>query len=87
LLYATIFHLLAGMVTGSLFKVRTLALLLGFVLIEALGLALMQGGIAFLWAVVLLVAIQVGYFAGLYSRRVLEDAGYSLPIVRTRRTP
>ena len=87
MLYATIFHLLAGTVTGSVFKVRTLLILLGLVLIESVILAIVHGSIAGLWAVANLIGIQVGYLVGIYVRGVLEQAGYLLPSVRTRRMP
>jgi hypothetical protein len=87
LLYATIFHLLAGSVTGSVFKVRTLLILLAFVLIESVILAIVHGSIAGPWALANLTVVQVGYLAGIYLRGVLEQAGYLLPSVRTRRIP
>jgi hypothetical protein len=86
LLYAIIFHLLAGGVTGSIFKVRTLLLVLSFVLVEFAIVALVEGRIAVLWAVASLIAVQVGFVAGMYSRGLLEHAGYSLTRVGKRRT-
>jgi hypothetical protein len=86
LLYATIFHVLAGTVTGSLFKARTLLLLLGFVFIESLSLVIVQGSITIPWVIGMVVAIQIGYFVGMLSRRALEHAGYSVP-VRERHIP
>jgi hypothetical protein len=85
LLYAIIFHLLAGAVTGSIFKVRTLLLVLSFVLVEFAILTLVQGGIAVLWAVASLIAVQIGFAAGMYARGLLEHAGYSFPRVEKRR--
>jgi hypothetical protein len=87
LLYATILHLLAGTVTGSVFKVRTLLILLGLVLVESLILAFVHGSIAALWAVANIVGVQAGYLVGIFARDILEQAGYSLPIVRSRRLP
>jgi hypothetical protein len=87
LLYSTILHLLAGSVTGSVFRVRTLLILLGLVLVESLILAFVQSSIAGPWAVANIVGVQVGYFAGIFARGVLEHAGYSLPSVRPRRFP
>jgi hypothetical protein len=85
LLYAVIFHLLAGAVTGSIFKVRTLLLVLSFVLVEFAILAFAEGGVAVLWPVASLIAVQVGFAAGMYTRGLLEHAGYSLPRVGKRR--
>jgi len=87
LLYAATLHLLAGAVTGSIFKVRTLLLLLGLVLAETAVFTMLHGSRSGLWALINLLAVQVGYFAGAYSRAVLEQAGVSRPGVPTRRLP
>ena len=87
MLYATLLHLLAGAVTGSVFKVRTLLVLLVLVLAESVILALAHGSIAALWTITNLIGVQVGYFVGMFARSVLEQAGYSAPSVRTRRLP
>jgi hypothetical protein len=78
LLYAITFQFLAGGVTGSIFKVRTLLLVLSVVLVEFVLLIFLQGGVAVLWAVAGLIAVQAGYVAGLYTRGLLEYAGYLL---------
>ena len=83
MLYATIFHLLAGAVTGSVFKVRTLLILLGLVLFESVILAIVHGSIAGPWAAANLIGIQIGYLVGIYVRGILEQAGYLLPSIRT----
>jgi hypothetical protein len=85
LLYPIIFHLLAGWVTGAIFQVRTLFLVLSFVLVEFAILILLNGGIAVLWAVAILITVQVGFAAGIYSRGLLEHSGYSLTRVGKRR--
>ncbi len=77
MLYAAALHLLAGALTGTLFKIRTLLLLSCFVFLEALILALLQNQTAGFWALANLVTIQIGYFAGVYGRGVLERAGYA----------
>ena len=87
MIYATIFHLLAGTVTGSVFKVRILLILLGLVLFESVILAIVHGSIAGPWALANLIGIQVGYLVGISLRGVLEQAVYLLPSVRTRRIP
>ena len=79
-----IFHFLAGAVTGSVFKTRTLLLLMLFVLGEAGLLALVDPSHVVLWAVVNLTATQVGYLSGILGRASLEQAGYSLPPVDVR---
>jgi len=84
LLYAATLHLLAGAVTGSVFKVRTLLVLLVLVFAESVILVITRGGAAGIWGVTNLIAVQVGYFAGMYGRAVLEQAGYRSS-VRPRR--
>jgi hypothetical protein len=81
LVYAAICHLLAGAVTGSLFKVRTLLILLSLVLAESAILIFVQGSIAWEWTLINLVAVEFGYLAGILSRHILELVGYSLPDV------
>lgn len=85
MLYAITFHFLAGAVTGSTFKVRTLLLVLSFMLVEFAVLTLLRGGIPVLPAVASLIAVQVGYVAGMSARGLLEHAGYSLTRVGRRR--
>ena len=85
--YATTLHFFAGALTGSIFKVRTLLTLLALVFVESFFLSLALGAIAWLWAVTSLVALQIGYLAGVYARGVLEQAGYASPDVRPRRLP
>ena len=87
MLYATILHFLAGTVTGSVFKVRTLLLLLALVIVESAILALVHGSISALWAATNVIGVQVGYFVGLFARSALEQTGYSSGGVRTRRFP
>jgi hypothetical protein len=71
-------------VTGSFFKSRSLALLLVLILIEAVLLTAVGVRIGALWTIINLVAIQIGYFAGLLTRWSVEQAGYSIPPVRIR---
>lgn len=86
LLYAAIFHSLAGVVTGSIFQVRTLLLLLVILLLEAAALAAVDIRIAGYWALANLSLLQIGYFVGLFVRGLLEQAGYSLPPAKTHRS-
>jgi hypothetical protein len=79
-----IFHFLAGAVTGSVFKTRTLLLIMSFVLGEAGLLAFVDPSHVWLWVVVNLTATQVGYLSGVLGRATLEQAGYSLPPVDVR---
>lgn len=84
MLYATIFHLLAGMITGSIFKVRILLLVLGFVLVEFVILAFVHGNAAGLWAAASLLVVEMGYVAGIFGRRIFEQASYSSQSGRRR---
>ena len=84
LLYATIFHSLAGVVTGSVFKIRTLLLLLAVILTEAAALSPLDVRVAAWWALVNVISVQFAYLAGIFFRRTLEQTGYSLPPVIPR---
>jgi hypothetical protein len=84
LLYATIFHSLAGVVTGSVFKIRALLLLLAIILTEAAALSPLDVRVAAWWALVNVISVQFAYLAGIFFRRTLEQTGYSLPPVIPR---
>jgi hypothetical protein len=49
---------------------------LTFILVESAILAFVHGSIAGLWVVTSLIAVEFGYLAGIYSRRVFERGGY-----------
>jgi hypothetical protein len=84
---AIVLHLLAGAVSGSVFRIQTLALLVGFVLVESALLGFMQGGIAAMWtAAAALIAVQVGFVAGMVARGILEHAGFPLSGIGKRPT-
>jgi hypothetical protein len=76
-LYAAALHLLAGAVSGSMFKIQTLVMLCGIVLAEAFVLALAHSPSVGLFALANLVTIQIGYLAGAYGYRILKRAGYT----------
>ena len=84
MLYATIFHSLAGVVTGSVFRIRTLLLLLAVILIEAAALSAADVRAAAWWALANVISVQFSYLAGIFVRRTLEQTGYSLPPVIPR---
>jgi hypothetical protein len=80
------FHFLAGSVAGSIFAVRTLVILVGFVLIGCVGVTILRGlSTGVLWSVGSLVAIQAGYLAGIYVRSFLEHVGIAVPQAQPRR--
>ena len=84
MLYATIFHSLAGVVTGSVFRIRTLLLLLAVISIEAAALSALDARVAAWWALVNVISVQFSYLAGIFVRRTVEQTGYSLPPVIPR---
>ena len=84
MLYATIFHSLAGAVTGSVFKIRALLLLLAVILTEVAALSPLDVRVAAWWALVNVISVQFAYLAGIFFRRTLEQTGYSLPPVIPR---
>ncbi len=87
MLYAAIFHFLAGTITGSVFKIRTLLLLVGLVAAESVVLSLVHGTEAGLWALINVATLQIGYLAGIFGRVALEQAGYAPRNFRPRRSP
>jgi hypothetical protein len=76
-------HLLAGAVTGSVFKVPMLVLWLFVISAEAAILSATNISTAALWASVNLCSIEAGYVLGLFSRKIMEQAGYAGPSIRT----
>lgn len=68
-------HLLAGFLTGSIFRVRALLGLVIIVLIECVATVAISGVQAGLWSLMSLVVIQMGYLGGVYARSVLEKTG------------
>ena len=84
LLYAIILHSLAGIVTGSLFKSRTLLFVLALFLAETVIVSAAGMHVAAAWILTNLVAIQLGYVVGVFVRWAAEQAGYSIPPARIR---
>jgi hypothetical protein len=73
---AIILHFLAGLVAGSLFRVRTLLVLAFAVLAETGAVAVLLGiSAALIWLLVSEIGLQFGYLGGIYFRGVLERAG------------
>lgn len=85
MLYAATIHLLAGAVTGSVFKVQMLLLWLVVIAAEAAILSATSLSTAALWASVNLSSIEAGYVLGLFSRKIIEQAGYAGPSIRMSR--
>jgi hypothetical protein len=78
------FHFLAGVVTGSIFAVRTLLTLVALVLMECVGVTMAWGLSTGLWSLASLFAVQVGYLGGIFPRSVLEHVGIAEPNVQPR---
>ncbi len=76
-------HLVAGAVAGSMFTVRTLLVLVGIVLVECVTATVALGLFVGLCSMGGLVAVQIGYLAGIYLRSVLEHAGIAQPSIRS----
>jgi len=84
LLYVTIFYALAGLVAGSVFTIGMLLLLLGILVVEAATLTLVDVQNLGSWTIINIAAVQVGYLAGIFPRKILEQAGYAIPPVEIR---
>jgi hypothetical protein len=84
--YSVAIHLLIGILTGSVFRVRALLGLVAIVLLECLVIVLVVGAAAGLWSLTSLAAIQMGYLGGVWCRSVLEKAGFAEPDTHVRDT-
>jgi hypothetical protein len=78
-----IVHFVIGAIAGSIFTVRALAALVGIVCLECVWATVALGFAAGLWSVGCLVAVQVGYLAGIYLRSLLERMGIAQPYIRS----
>jgi hypothetical protein len=74
-------HFVVGTFAGTMFTVRTLLLLVGLVLVACIAATVALGLAAGLCLVGGLVAVQIGYLAGICLRSVLEHAGIAHPAV------
>ncbi|BAM88869.1 conserved hypothetical protein [Bradyrhizobium oligotrophicum S58] len=75
-------HFGAGAVAGAIFNVRTLLVLVAVVFVECIAVSVASGLSAALVSVGGLVAVQLGYLAGIYLRSVLERVGIAHPSIR-----
>jgi hypothetical protein len=66
-----------------MFTVRTLLAIVGIVLVECVVATVALGFTAGLGSLGGLVAVQIGYLAGIYLRSVLEHMGIAQPSVRS----
>ena len=79
--------MLAGAVTGSIFKVQFLLLILIVVVFESILFAIGQGSIGVAWAFANIVGVEVGYFIGICVLAGLAHAGYLQSNNQMRRSP
>jgi hypothetical protein len=75
-------HFGAGAVAGAIFNVRTLLALVAVVFVECIAASVASGLTAALASIGGMVAVQVGYLAGIYLRSVLERVGIAHPSIR-----
>jgi hypothetical protein len=69
-------HLIAGALTGALFRVQTLAMLAMLVLLEAAwASAVHESASTALWALGAEAMLQFGYIAGVCGRDMFERSG------------
>ena len=87
MLYALLLHLVAGFVTGSVFKARTLLLVLVCAAAEMTAAAGLHGSVFTLGMIGNLVIIQIGYAGGLLTRLTVERSLAGAASPRTHRAP
>lgn len=79
MLYAVLFHSIAGAVAGSIFRVRILLVLSTVVFIEAIVTAFINFRTAEQLIVINLIAVQGAYLVGIFIRGGLDGAGNAMP--------
>jgi hypothetical protein len=81
-----LFHLFAGLLAGTLFRIQTLLMFALLVLVEAVCWTTISGvTVNALWWVAAEVALQVGYLGGIYLRSLLERFGFGAFLYAGRR--
>jgi hypothetical protein len=76
MLLGLVFHLLIGLIAGSIFRIQTLVVLAVAVLVEGVVCMILRGAYAGLvWLLVSQCALQFCYLGGVYLRTILERAG------------
>jgi len=86
LIYALVLHLIAGLIAGSVFKVRTLALMLCCVVVEFMVATAFWNGNLAVAVIASLAVVQVGYAGGLLTRFMIERSLGRTATARTHRT-
>lgn len=85
MLYAAAIHLLAGAVTGSVFKVQMLLLWMLVIAAEAAILSATNLSTAAVWASANLSSIEAGYLLGVFGRKIMEQTGHLGPSIKMPR--
>ena len=85
MLYAATIHLLAGAVTGSVFKVQMLLLWMFVIAAEAAILSVTNLSTAALCASANLSSIEAGYLLGVFVRKIMEQTGHFGPSIKMPR--
>ena len=78
-------HLLAGVVTGTTFGIRSLVVLVGIVVAQAPFALLAHGRTAIIAIGISFLAVQVGYLLGGLVRTITETDSSPVPFARPRR--
>ena len=86
MIYALVLHLIAGLIAGSVFKVRTLALMLCCVVVEFMVATAFWNGYLAVAVIASLAVVQVGYAGGLLTRFMIERSLGRTATARTHRT-
>lgn len=84
---AVTLHFLIGLIAGTMFAARTLLVLVACAVAECLFFTIAYGVSAGFRALGGLVAVQVGYLAGLGLRAALERLGVAQTSLHPRRFP
>jgi len=77
-----VLYFVAGAIAGAMFTVRMLLALVSITLAGGVAATALGGFAAGLHSVVGLIAVQIGYLAGVYLRGALERAGIAHPAIR-----
>jgi hypothetical protein len=84
--YSLVLHLIAGVIAGSVFKVRTLVLILCCIIVEFTVAAAFWNGNFAMAVIASLAVVQAGYAGGLLTRFMIERSLGRTATARTHRT-
>lgn len=84
--YSLVLHLIAGLIAGSVFKVRTLVLMLCCIIVELMIATAFWNGNFAVAVFASLAVVQAGYVGGLLTRFMIERSLGRTVTARTHRT-